>query len=74
MQFGVECDLIWNENKVEIIKRIHLHEKNLQGVQKRFQNDHLLINATCVGMPNWRNQKKVWNPGLIHSLQRKPNK
>jgi hypothetical protein len=52
VQFGVGCDLLRDENKVETIKGIHslnlLHENNLEGVQKPFQNDHLPIKATCI--------------------------
>jgi hypothetical protein len=51
----MECDLVRYENKVKTIERIHLlnlkSENNLEDVQKPSQKDHLLINATCVGMP-----------------------
>jgi hypothetical protein len=40
MQFEVECDFVWYENKVEITKGIHslnlFGEKNLEGVQKLY--------------------------------------
>jgi hypothetical protein len=72
MQFGVECDLMWYENKVGPIKRIHSlnlqGENNLKGVQKPSQKDHLPINATCVEMPIWKNQKKAPSPNLAHNL------
>jgi hypothetical protein len=55
MQFGVECDFVQDENKIETIKGIHslnfLHENNFESVQTPFQNDYLSINATCVQTP-----------------------
>jgi hypothetical protein len=54
-QFGVECDHAQCENKIETTKGIHLQnplgENNPKGVQKPSQNDHLTINATCIGTP-----------------------
>ncbi len=54
MQFRVECDPMRYENKVGTTQGIHLlnlqGENSPKGVQKPSQNDHLLINATCVGM------------------------
>ncbi len=54
VQFEVECDPMRYENKVETTTRIHtlnlFNENNPKGVQKPSQNDHLLINATCIGM------------------------
>jgi hypothetical protein len=50
----MECDLVQGENKVYTYVGIHsqnlLGEKNLEGVQKPSQNDHLQINATCIKM------------------------
>jgi hypothetical protein len=34
-------------------------ENNPKGVQKPSQKDHLPINVACVGMPTWRNWKKI---------------
>jgi hypothetical protein len=43
-----------DDNKVEIIERIHLlnlmGENNPKGVQKPSYNDHLSTNGACVGM------------------------
>jgi hypothetical protein len=43
------------ENKVGTIEGIHSlnlqGENNLEGVQKPFQKNHLLINVTCVETP-----------------------
>jgi hypothetical protein len=54
MQFGVECDHVQYENKVETIERIHslniFGESNLEGAQKPFQKYHLLIDGACVRM------------------------
>ncbi len=72
MQFGVECDLMRYENKVGPIKGIHSlnlqGENNFKGVQKPSQKDHLLINATCIGMLIWTNQKKAPSPNLACNL------
>jgi len=55
VQFGVECCFVQYQNKVGTIEGIQLlnlqGEKNLEGVQKPSQNDHLLINATYIGTP-----------------------
>jgi len=63
VQFEVECDFVWYENKVEITKGIHLlnllNENNPKGVQKPSQKDHLLTNVTCIGMLARKNQMKV---------------
>ncbi len=49
--------------KVKIIEGIHslnlLGENNPKSVQKPSQNDHLLTDGACIGMPIWRNQKKA---------------
>ncbi len=49
--------LMQYENKFGTIERIHLvnlqGENNPKGVQKPFQKDHMLINATCIKMPTW---------------------
>ncbi len=54
MQFKVECDPEWYENKVETILIIHLlnllSENNFEGIQKPFQKDHLPIDGACVGL------------------------
>jgi hypothetical protein len=54
MQFKIKCDHVQYENKVKIIKGIHSlnlkGESSPKGVQKPSQNDHLLINATCIKM------------------------
>jgi hypothetical protein len=51
----VEYGLMQYENKIEIIKGIHLlsflNEKNLESVQKPSWKDHLLISVTCIGKP-----------------------
>jgi hypothetical protein len=68
MQFGVECDLVWYENKVGTIEGIHSlnlqGENSPKGVQKLFQNDNLPINLACVGTPTWNNHKKVQGPNV----------
>ncbi len=68
----MERDPMWYENKIETIKGVHLlnllNENNPKGVQKPSQNNHLPINATCVGMLTRKNQTKVWGLGLVHSL------
>ncbi len=51
----MEFDLVWYENKVEIIverqSRNLLGENSSRGVQKPFQKDHLQINVACIRMP-----------------------
>ncbi len=68
----MKCDPMWYEIKVESIKGVHLlnllNENNPKGVQKPSQNNHLPINATCVGMLIKKIQMKVWSLGLVHSL------
>ncbi len=58
MQFDVECDLMWYDNKVEIIMEVHsqnlLGENNPKGVQKPSQKDHLQTNVACVRMHAWK--------------------
>jgi hypothetical protein len=75
MQFEVEYGHVWYENKVKTTKGIHLlnllGENNFEGVQKPSQKDHLPINAPCVEMLTWRNQKKVQGFGLACSFLRK---
>jgi hypothetical protein len=55
VRFGVECGLVQYENKVRTLKGIHLVNfqgaNNPKGVLKPSQNDHLLINAACIGTP-----------------------
>ncbi len=55
LQFGVECDPMRYENKVETIEGIHLlnflGENNFEDVQKPYQKYHWPINATCVVTP-----------------------
>jgi hypothetical protein len=55
VQFGVECDPMQYENKIGTIEGIHSlnlqGENNFEGVQKPSQKNHLIINATCIGMP-----------------------
>jgi hypothetical protein len=55
VQFGVECDPVQYENKVEIIEGINSlklqGENNPKSIQKSSQKDHLPLNATYVGMP-----------------------
>ncbi len=54
VQFELECDLVPYDNKVEIVKGIHmlnlLGENNPEGVQKPSQKDQSLINVICVGV------------------------
>ncbi len=45
--------------------------KQSQTCLKKSQNDHLLINVACGGLPIWTNQEKVWSLGLAHSFRRK---
>jgi hypothetical protein len=63
MQFDVECDVMWYENKVETNVKIHLgnflDENNSRIIQKPSQKDHLWINVACVGMLNWKNQNET---------------
>jgi hypothetical protein len=58
VQLNVECDILWYENKVEIIIGVHsqnlLSEKNPEGVQKSSQKYHLQINVACVKMHAWK--------------------
>jgi hypothetical protein len=72
MQFDVEYGPMWYENKAKTTKWIHLlnllGENNPKGVQKPSQKDHLPINATCVRMLIWRNQKKIWGFGLARNF------
>jgi hypothetical protein len=72
VQFKVECDLEWYENKVETIFKIHLlnflGENNFEKVQKPSRKDHLSINGACVGIQAWKNQKKTWGFGLVRNL------
>jgi hypothetical protein len=54
MQFEMECDPMWYENKFETIEGIHslnlLGENRLNNVKKSSHKDHLLINVACVKM------------------------
>jgi len=54
MQFEMECDLMWYENKFETIEGIHslnFSSENIpNSVKKLSHKDHLPINVACVKM------------------------
>jgi hypothetical protein len=72
MQFEMECDPMWYENKFETIKGIHslnFSSENIpNSVKKLSHKDHLPINVACVKMLIWRNHKKTQGPSFTHSF------
>jgi hypothetical protein len=75
MQFEMECDSMWYENKVGTIEGIHslnlLGENSPNFVLKSSHKDHLPINAACNRMLIWMNHIKTQGLGLTCSFLRK---